>query len=276
MSVLSRPWPKFFLACLMAACSGVLTADVLVSESFDYASSKSDGNTMSNANGGTGWGAAWDVNSADYFREAGLTFPGVNTAGGHVETRSFQTTAMHRNLDATYGADGTTVWFSFLAQRNTALDTAGSSSFFGVSFFSDSTKQLFFGKTDNSSTWGVERSGGGGREDSGVALLDGNMAMLVARVDFASGNDTVNLWVFEDTPPTSEAALGVASVENFVVNDFSFNRIRIGSGNNVVYNVDELILATDYSFVIPETGTLVMLLSAMTLLGLVLIRRRTS
>ena len=258
------------LCLLLAGSSGIreCSAAVLASESFNY--EQADGSLISGAAGGTGWSGAWGNTGLDFYRTAGMTFPGLTTSGGSIETRSFSATDF-RNLNASYGTDGTTLWLRFLIQRDNT-DTEGNSGYAGLSLFDNGSEQLFIGKRNGVSTWGLEQAGGGASANSTVSINDPGAAMMLVRLSFLPGAETIDLWALNSEAPEDELDLGAASA-SISATDFDFNRIRIGSGSTV-YNVDEIFLASSYEDLfatsVPEPTTLVLMMGA----GLVLTRLR--
>lgn len=243
------------------------SAALLVTEQFNYPA-KTDGTTINGANGGTGWSGSWGNSGLDYYRTAGLTFPGdnVNEAGGHVETRSFGSTDF-RDLSSSYGADGTTLWLRFLIERDN-LDTEGNNGWAGISLFDGTSERLFIGKRNAAPFWGIERSGGGATANSAVSINNPGPAMMLVRLSFLSGAETIDLWALNAAAPENEGDLGTASASISAAN-FGFNRMRIGSGNNV-YNFDEIFMGQSYEDIfpgaIPEPSTLALVLVAGALL----------
>ena len=96
--------------------------------------------------------------------------------------------------------------------------------------------------------------------------------MMLVRLSFLPGEETIDLWALNSEAPEDELDLGAASA-SISATDFDFNRIRIGSGSNV-YNFDEIFLASSYEDLfatsVPEPTTLVLMMGA----GLVLTRLR--
>lgn len=253
-------------------------AAVIAYERFDYASSKSDSSTLSSnpaANGGAGFSGAWNGNHL--FRTAGLTHPELNVAGGRAQTVS-GATASFRDLDLSsqagkldanskIGKDGTTVWLRMLVNMESTLEPPASPpGWAGLSFFDGNSERLFMGKRNNNPNWGFERSGqSGGTVSTGVGVA--SPVLLLVKVDFSLGSDLVSMWAFSGaTPETLPVANGVLNA-----NDFSFNRIRISSGNGAALSVDEVYLAWTFDELfpapIPEPSS-----AFLVMLGIVFIR----
>ena len=233
-------------------------AALLASESFNY--EQADGSIIDGASGGSGWSGSWGNTGLDYYRTAGLTFPGLNTEGGSVETRPFSATDF-RNLSGSYGADGTTLWLRFLIGRD-GSDTEGNSGYAGLSLFDGGSEQLFIGKRNDAGTWGLERSGG--NADNSAVSINAGVALLLVRLSFLPGAETIDLWALNAEAPTNALDLGAASA-SISAADFDFNRMRIGTGSNV-YNFDEIFLADSYEDLfpasVPEPNTLVLVMGA--------------
>lgn len=255
-------------ACFVLALSAYFSkadAAVIAVEQFNYASTKLDGRTLADdpaADGGQGWDGAWT--GLDYFRTAGLTHPGVTSAGGHVESRSFETTTAFRIFDTgslgsslvsggKFGVDGSTIWFRFLMERNPA-DTAGSGGFAGLSLFDasiapSSGERLFIGKRSNQSVWGLQTYGTGETTTNTTVSIN-NPVMFIARIDFSGADDQVRLWALTGAPPEEDVDLGAPAITVTGL-DFQFDRIRIGTGNDNVYNFDEIFFATTFNDLFP-------------------------
>lgn len=161
------------------------------SDAFAYATGNLDGQ-----NGGSGWADAWNVSgSATTVAAGSLSDPGglLPSSGGKVElapSSPLSPQSATRNLSTAIGTDGTTQWIGFLITpgATTALDSGG------IVFGDSSGKQYFLGYWGSSFV--VSKAGGTGLTNvSGISVTTGQTYFLAARIDFASGNDTVTLYV---------------------------------------------------------------------------------
>ena len=264
---MSSTWARLAAIFLFAGAMALSSsADLLVSESFDYPT-LSDGDIIDGASGGTGWSGSWGNIGVDYYRNSGLTFPGdnIDVAGGHLETRSFSAVNF-RSLDSAYGTDGSTLWLRFLIERDDT-DAEGNSGWTGLSLFQDGSENLFIGKRFDNGFWGIERPGGAAANTT-VSINNAGPAMMLVRIAFQSGAEAVDLWALNSAAPENEIDLGAASA-TISATDFTFDRMRIGSGSNV-YNYDEIFMGETYSdilpAVVPEPSSLALLLVAGALL----------
>lgn len=239
-----------FLTMVFCMVAGAAFADSIAYDSFDYSASKSNGDAISGADGGTGWSTAWSGNE-DKFRTVGLSFSGVPESGGTLETFNGNSTATFRTLDATYGADGTAVWIGVLFNR-----IADGGNWAGLSLFDGVNERIFMGTV--SGAYNMSRFGG---SSASTGVSSASAAALILKIDFQSGNESVSMWAETSAVPTTEAALGTADA-TLSVADFSFDRVRIGSAFPEQYSMDELSMATSfeelYGVAVPEPTTAVM------------------
>jgi len=235
------------LALLPAHLAHAQTA----SDSFEYPTGSLNGDA-----GGTGFSGAWNSTGANV-TSPGLAYPGLATAGNAVTFTPAGTNTnatASRALATTFGADGTTVYISFLDQATNA-----GSRFLGLSLFSGSptaggTEQLFIGKLNGTNTFGI--TGGGSSASSQTS--SSTLSLLVARIDFVTGPDTVTLYV----NPTVGAPEPTAAATLTGVNIGTFNDLRLaaGAGNStgattsVTGIMDELRLGNTFASVTPAAA----------------------
>jgi hypothetical protein len=170
-----------------------------------------------------------------------LTFGGVG-AGNKLTTNNDNNGAF-RSL-ASQGTDGTTLWLGYLAS---GVGTPVAAGYAGLSLFSGTTENLFTGKRTNQINWGLERSGGGGGGDS-TALADTSTHFLVFKLDFGAGTTAGNerITMYVDPTPGLAAPDVAAAVTLLNVPTFTFDRIRLQSGNGSAFSADEVRLGTAF------------------------------
>lgn len=277
-------------------------AYLLAYEGFDYVS----GSDISGANGGFGWTTPWGVNSAgatvignalgDTSLAGSLAYYSGDKALFTTGNKGFYsaatgTSSPFRDFFAgNTGAEGTTVWVSFLARRTgpTVVNTGTPFNPYpraaNVSLFSSGSERLAIGTgsgmvSNNVSLLPAGNVGNARPSTSDYALL----TFAVVRIDYgADNNDTAYLFVNPALGVEPDLGSAAAVTNNF---DFAFSRIRpfaggVDTGNNRPYaelEVDELRIGTSWQDVspfitlVPEPSTL-----ALGSLGLVVwaMRRR--
>ena len=227
-----------FSDTVQASWQGLLAVGAY--ESFDYGPGILNGNS-----GGFGWASAWantggtpaSVVADDLVDPTGM----LPTAGGKAEMDTNFIFSQSRNLDTAIGTDGTTAWVSFLLEVDTLI--GGFSIELGDTAGPNNTVTL--GTTGNDFIVTRDRSTSGASTIDDV-LIDGQTYFLVARIDFASGNDTVTFYVdptpgevSPDSPGSLTAQLttadlgvftevGIVGAGNFGSNNSAIDEIRIG------------------------------------------------
>lgn len=256
------------LVCVPAILAGtILTSQAaLISyEGFDY----TQGANVTGQSGGTGWSGAWTTTSGDTtVTSSGLSFGDLDVTGNAQTTAAGATTIGFRSFDSSYGSDGTSFWFSFLAQRNAAV-----TDFAGISFYNGGT-------SGGDRTFSIQRDGASsvswslsGDADTGIAIDVGQTYLLTVEILFNAGDDTVNLYV----DPTIGGSAPTVADATITISDASFDRIRVAAANGADYTFDELRFGDTFLDVtpstIPEPSTYALLVSAL-MLGVVVIRKR--
>lgn len=282
--------------CAAAVFSSSLSAALIAYEAFDYA----PGSSLVGQAGGTGFSTAWGSSGGlGTIEVPGLGWPDLTTTGNklYVAGNSTGSLSIFRTLATPQGADGTTVWISFLGQDTTAL-----SANFGpdgapsrvrpinMSLYQDGSERLALGEGTRTSgislpdtdVWGlVER---GGVNNAGTrwttAPLD-TLSFVLVRIDFGTSDmDTAYMWI--NPSLTAEPDISTAMATTTYAN-MNFNRIRPFAGNptSASGNVpatgffDEIRIGETFGDVtpIPEPATaLVGLLG----LGVFCLRRRSA
>jgi hypothetical protein len=256
---------NIIIAAAMLALGAAAQADVIASESFDYPAG-----SITGAAGGTGWSLPWEGTGT--VTTPGHAYQNLAVSGNKLTTTGNNSGAF-RPLSSTLGADGTTVWISFLA--NLATPT-GTDAYAGISLFNNNDEILFLGKRFNQGFWGFERTGGGTTQavNSTEAADTGAADLLLYRIDFLPGaTDTVTMYV---NPDLSNLGIPTPAVGPIAVNDVDANRIRIQSGvaGLAIGNFDELRIGTDMQSVLPVPEPATLSLLGVAALGLLARRRR--
>jgi hypothetical protein len=161
------------------------------------------------------------------------------------------------------GADGTTLWLSFLAQSASGSGTTGTTQRFGYLQLGAS---LRLGKLENSTTgnWGAQDAAGGVTRFS--ALSSATQVMYLAQIEFRAGAEIVNIWL-NPASLTDQSLLGAPTM-TLSVNDFGFSDISIV--NRFSTDFDELRLGTTFRSVVPAPGAA----GALIAVGLIAATRR--
>jgi hypothetical protein len=292
---------KLALAALAAAAWTVSTASAveLAYEGFDY---QVGAGNLQNQNGGTGWGtnswgngSGWTVIDANTDPNP-MTYSGIPSTGNRVTLASnvaYQ--RIQRNFDvagtfAAYneagqiGADGTSLWVSFLLQGAPG-NTQGNHVVFTDSFLNNRTGLVNIGHTNgvpnpnNPARIGLWTGTGA----NSVSMIDepglnqdGTAQLMLAEFIFGAGNnDTVNLYVNEDAAGDPTTFVLDATLSGY---DMSFDRMYLDRADTRgdVYGFDEfrfgetvydvLPNAIRPSAAVPEPGSIALC----TLLGLVI------
>jgi hypothetical protein len=243
-----RKMNRLFSALAATAAAAVLAplaaASPIASDAFDYAPG-----ALGTANGGSGWTTNWAGGSTNV-TAPGLVSSGVGSASTNKLTTNNDNNGAFRSL-ASQGADGTTVWLSYLTSGTGAPVAAG---YAGVSLFAGGAENLFTGKRTNQTVLGMQRSGQATAAGDSTASADTTTHLLVYRIDFGAGTTAGNEKVMMYVDPSPGAAPDVSpSVTLADVTNFTFDRVRIQSGNGSNFNADEVSLGTTYADVVaPE------------------------
>ncbi len=260
-------------AVLSLVATPKANAVLLAYEGFNYATG-----TLSGQNDGTGWAGAWSSNdAAGTVQVAGLTKPNITTTGNRFRTDG-DNQGIFRTLGAARNTAGTTTWGSFLMRVDGTLnDYAGLSLFTGTG-----SERFFIGRLfGNPIQYGVEAAGIQDRTIRSSTAVDATTRLLVFSLTSIGADTTVSLYI---DPATGGAAPTTADATTFRPN-FVFDTIRIQAGQSGLarYGFDEVRFGTTFAdvtpgavVVVPEAGSLALILPALGVLGAVIVRRRNA
>src|ERR1043165_796908 len=187
----------YFTKLFAAATAFVLIASstkaaLIAYEGFDYPADSD----LSSQSGGTGWSGAWSagttgdsnaLGSLTYTDEAGNQ---LVSSGNHAHLTGAlgNNSTPSRNLPSALGADGTTLYFSFVGYR-TGADTIRPANF---QIRTNSDERLAVGKGTTNvpapPTWSLLHSGSAGNSVFTTNAMD-VPSFCVLRIDFVAGND---------------------------------------------------------------------------------------
>jgi len=209
-------------------------------EGFQYTA----GSSLGGQNGGSGWASSWFTpGGLDATTTAqSLSFGNLVVSAGAVTTAGFQPPNQGasvafwlRNLATPLGADGTTVYLSFLLQPD-----AGYGFYGGIDF-----GNVFIGRSGNQADYGLE----GPVNDlslSNVPVVQGETDLLVLEAQFQAGNDLLSLFVNPTpgqpqpaTPTATKNDLDVGTVTGVVINNYGG------------YTTDEILIGPTFASVTP-------------------------
>ena len=201
-------------------------------EGFPY----SVGSSLGGQNGGSGWAGSWYTPGGLDATIAAqtLSFGNLAVSGGAVTTAGFQplnqgasVASWWRNLATPLGADGTTVYLSFLLRPD-----AGYGFYGGINF-----GNVFVGRSGNQADYGLE----GPVNDlslSNAAVVQGQTVLLVMEVQFQAGDDLLSLFVNPTpgqpqpgTPSATKTDLDVGTATSVLINNYggyTTDEIRVG------------------------------------------------
>jgi len=208
-------------------------ADALFAyEGFQY----TEGSSLGGQNGGSGWAGSWFTPGGldATITAQSLSFDSLGVSGGAVTTTGFQPPNQGssvaywlRNLATPLGADGTTVYLSFLLQPDDGYGFYG-----GINF-----GNAFIGRSGNQADYGLE----GLANDlslSNVPVVQGQTVLLVLEAQFQAGDDLLSLFVNPTpgqpqpaTPSATKNDLDVGTVTGVVINNYggyTTGEIQIG------------------------------------------------
>jgi hypothetical protein len=205
------------------------------------------------ADGGTGFDGPWVQGGFNAFasgytpKRESLCFGGQQGGAGRVSGAAFQQiNGAIRNLAQALGADGTTLYMSFLLRPEGKLGDGIFSGFFGVTLNGSLGNDLFVGKPGGGALgqYVVETRGGLGQVASDAPAKVGRTALMVLKAQFMSGNDIFTLHV--------NPRPGVEPTGGAMKTDLDLGAVsRIGIYSTGEFSVDEIRIGTSYADVVP-------------------------
>ncbi|HEY8428272.1 MAG TPA: hypothetical protein VIL20_07850 [Sandaracinaceae bacterium] len=218
---------------------GASRAALLAYEGFDY--EPTDQPFV--ADGGYGFEEPWSLFYSNHEIAAGsLVFGSLRTSGNRLRVydSGFQVSLI-RLVDSSIGDDGTTRYVSFLVRPEDEIHPYG---WFGLVF---GFTPLFVGKPGNGNPhYVVESLGGQSQVSTGVPAVLGETALVVVRIDFGPGPDTVTVYVNPE-PGAPEPATGVVKSD---VDLMTFWALEIYSSG--AFSIDELRVGETFEDVTPK------------------------
>jgi len=239
---------KFFRLCLSGDCSGDLVSNckppgLIAHEPFDYVADSG----LINLDGGTGFSGPWtSISGTNYIIAGGsLTFSPLCVSGGRMHS-PVGLRQMARPLAASFGADGSTRYFSFLLRPEGVLNGGDLGGFHGLQ-----VGNLFIGKPGGAgggvlAPYVLEQVGGAGQVLSPIVPVIDETVLLVVKAEFVAGNDTFTLYV-NPTPGLPEPAAGTVKSD---LDLGTSDSLLIYSGG--AFSLDELRVGETFESVTPK------------------------
>ena len=225
----------------LALAAHAISARASVLESFNYPAGT---NNIAGLNGGTGFSGVYNAGGGS-ITAGSLSFGPLDTFGNKLTTAPGPNLIV-RSLDAadTF-ANGSTFYVSFLLR----WDGTQSGNWGGLQLIGNGPAQLFIGHPgSNIPDYSIERAAADATaQQSSVPVLNGQTALLVARVQLVSGNDTVRLYV-NPIPDQPEPSTG--SAPDLTGQDFGAIS-QLGISTSDAYSIDEIRLGLTYASVVP-------------------------
>lgn len=176
---------------------------------------------------------------------------GLKTSGGSVAGGAFSAiNGATRNLTQPLGANGTTMFVSFLIRPQGTLNQGIFNGFFGLTLNGSLGNDLFIGKPGGGAQeqYVLETRGGSGQVPSGANTVVGRTAFLVVKAQFLPGNDEFTLYV-NPAPGGSEPFGGV------VKKDLDLGTVsKIGIYSSGAFAIDEIRIGSSFADVVPKTA----------------------
>ena len=229
-------------------------ASVVVSEPFNYAVNAN----VNGSNGGIGFAGPWaeDGLSPDYdsIRASSLNTQALEVSGNSATSRAPDAlwTGLSRAITTIAGTPGTTLWVSLLVRKETAGGVAPED-YFGLVLYPTAGDGLFIGDPYENDVWTLGVAGiGEGLFPSTRAVTTGATVLLVAKITFSAGADTIRLFVNPPLggPPGDASAAAVKA--DFNLSDIESIGILAGSSSaDPRWSYDEIRLGTQFADVAP-------------------------
>ena len=257
-----RAIAMILLTAVMVSALAVRAEAVMIAEeTFDYPVNPAT------LNGGSGFSAAW-VGNTNAIGTPGWTYPGLPAAGNRFlrDPNSTSNQYYYRMLDVSagsaadlagvvsggkIGADGSTVWMSFLA-RKSATSPDGRWPWLSLGTYDGTSARTAVGRSDQTDYWTVS---GSGRNTNLVSTTPPHTFFL-AKIDYQAGNDDVNVWMNWDLSQ-GEPDPNVNSPDFDGSSNQTFDRLTFrwgGVNSNAQGMFDEFRLATTYGEAVGETA----------------------
>ncbi|MEO5916252.1 MAG: autotransporter-associated beta strand repeat-containing protein [Luteolibacter sp.] len=220
-------------------------ATQLAYEGFDYATGSGN---LTTQNGGTGWNGAWQTvnnGSADVIASslaAGASSPtgydlrslgnSSNLPNNRRVGRSLNTSTTgpfgsrgYRDPNGRIGADGTTLYLSFMQQPD------GTSAYYEFEFhrgdLGDGGRIAGIGNDTGTTNVNLRAPNG---THSAIGAGSTAVNFYIVRIDFKPGNDDV--YVYRNPTSATDPGLGAATLTKTAVADMSFSGVSLGAFNN--------------------------------------------
>jgi hypothetical protein len=220
-------------------------ATPLVSETFNYTA----GSVLNGKTGGTGftdgWAEAGVSSDYDTIQAGSLTFGDLFTTANSVASKAPHSTFtdLSRSLAHIAGTAGKVVWVSWLLRKDSTVTTS-QADYFGLVLYATNSS-VFLGRPSESNTWVVSTAGSAAvaGEDSALPVSQAATALLVAKISFVSGNETVQLFV-NPAPGTTEPTAAAATKTNVDLDQL----VALGVlGGDAAWSFDEIRLGTTFA-----------------------------
>lgn len=218
------------------------TRSELALSSFSYEPFTIESNTVQGNGSGSGWFSNWQMqnpNGVMEIRDGSLVYDSLHTEGKHLffapstdEPRIELTRFMDKNL----GCEGSSVWLCFLFRADKVAN-GGVEIVPGISLYNT------FGKI-----WGNNL---GIYTSPSQEIQEGETYFLVSKINIASGEDTMFLWVnptLDSEPTESEAGVVYTGYDVGTINRVQLLVQGWGQGE---YNVDEIRVGDNWNSVAP-------------------------
>jgi len=230
------------------------SAALIAYEGFDY---RTPGSELSSyPAGGVGWLDAWGdlADGAWSVTAPGLAYSDSDgnalvVGGGRIQGRAAMATRTLALDQGPLGDAPGTLWISMLAEQGT---TAAEGSWLGLGLpVTSASRYLLLGKPPGAAHWGMEAGAVGTRRLSGIPSAQ--PALLVLRIDFMEGPDSVALWV--NPTLAGEPPLETASIHAPAYGEFTgITSVRVNAGGNageLSGGIDEIRIGRTYGDVAP-------------------------
>ena len=288
--------PVFAVFFASVVFSMTSSAALIVYEGFDYVA----GSSLRTQNGGTGFAGAWanTGNATETSTSPGLTYGDLAVSGIKATLNGQQSASANgnsafltRDLSQTFGADGTTVWLSFISQRTGNKSSGGTAQplnyqrVYSLSLFSGSaTEQASVGELSNdpADVWSLNPDSTTIVPSVHTTVPLDTQSFLLVRIDNIAGvsADKAYLWVNPNLS-LGEPSIGTAAAT--ITDELTFNRIRLtvgGSQNNGATLAasgvfDEIRIGDTFADVtVPEPASVSLALGCLVSLAVAARRRR--